>query len=39
MIHYTDTDNNDTLPAVRWNENRFSIPILDESTNTTDQPG
>lgn len=39
MIQYTDPDNNDTLPSVRWNENRFAIPILDETTNSTDQPG
>lgn len=41
MIQYADHDTeNESLPRmVRWNENGFAIPIFDEPTNTSDQPG
>ncbi|CAH0561864.1 unnamed protein product [Brassicogethes aeneus] len=41
MIQYTDhASDNDAIPRmVRWNENGFTIPIMDEANNSTDQSG
>ncbi|KAJ8983063.1 hypothetical protein NQ317_007105 [Molorchus minor] len=35
MIQY-DADNDNALPRIRWNENGFAVPILDESNPNND---